>query len=151
MSRPVRAALVPAVALLLAGCAGIGQNTDWNDLADHPRDFFNLNPPVRLAAGEPVASPVHLKRGQALVVTLPADVSSDSTWRMRPLAGTVLIAPVQHDLAAKAGTGPAAGAVGEATFRLRGVAPGTQGVTLDYVRPGFVVPEKTIAFDVVVQ
>ncbi|HEX4883485.1 MAG TPA: protease inhibitor I42 family protein [Casimicrobiaceae bacterium] len=147
-----RVALLPLAAVLLAGCAGIQQNTDWPDLQANPREFFNLNPPVRLAAGEPVAGPVVLKQGQALVVTLPEDASTGYVWRMRPPAGGVVIAPVQHDYTRKPGADPAIpGAAGEATFRLRGIARGTQAVTIDYVRPGFPTPEKSIAFDVTVQ
>lgn len=138
-------------ALALAGCAGIGQNTNWSDLRDEPREFFNLNAPVRVVAGEPIASPVVLRQGQALVVKLPEDPATGATWRMRPLPGGAVVAPVQHDFTAKPGTDPVLPGPGEATFRLRGIAAGTQAVTLDYVRPGYPTPEKSVAFDVMVR
>ena len=54
--------------------------------------------------------------------------------------------------AAVSGGDPApAGTAGEATFRLRGIAPGTQAVTLDQVRPGFATPARSVAFDVTVR
>jgi inhibitor of cysteine peptidase len=141
-----------AAVLALAGCAGVGQNLDWPELTSNPREFFNLNPPVRLAAGEPIASPVVLKTGQALIVKLPEDPATGYTWRLRELPRGAVVAPVQHDFTAVSGGDPApAGSGGEATFRLRAVAPGTQAVTLDQVRPGFATPAKSVAFDVTVR
>ena len=148
-----RAPLIVAV-LALAGCTGApyyAPNYEWSDLASDPREFFNLNPPVRVAAGEPIASPVVLRRGQALIVRVPEDPATGYTWRLRPLTGGPLAAPVQHDYTAKAGTNPARSTDGEGTFRLRAVAAGTQAVTLDYVKVGAATPEKSVAFDVAVR
>jgi predicted secreted protein len=134
-----------ASAALVAGCTSIlGQQTDWPELRANPREFFNLNPPVRLAAGE-IRGPVVLKRGQALIVRLPEDAANGPVWRLRPFTSSVLIAPVQHDYTKS--VGEAGG--GEATFRMRGVGVGTQAVVIDAIRPGFVQPEKSVAFDVV--
>jgi inhibitor of cysteine peptidase len=148
-----RAPLIVAV-LALAGCTGVpyhAPNYDWSDLGSDPREFFNLNPPVRIAAGEPIASPVVLRQGQALIVRVPEDPATGYTWRLRPLPAGPLTAPVQHDYTAKAGTNPASSTDGEATFRLRAVAAGTQAVTLDYVKAGSATPEKSVAFDVAVR
>ena len=147
----MRNAVAILSALALAGCAGIGRNTDWSDLRNDPREFFNLNVPVRQVAGEAIASPVVLRQGEALVVRLPEDASTGYTWRMRPLPRGAVVAPVQHDFTAKPGIDPMLPGPGEATFRLRGIAAGTQAVTLDYVRPGFPTPEKSVAFDVTVR
>ena len=89
----MRVAAPFAAVLALAGCAGVGQNLDWPELKSNPREFFNLNPPVRLAAGEPIASPVVLKTGQALIVKLPAgferEIPNDTIIVNRLRAGPV--------------------------------------------------------------
>lgn len=142
-------ALLAGAVLALAGCSTTGHDAAWSELQSNPREFFNLNPPVRVAAGEPLPSPVVLKQGQALIVRVPEDPSTGYTWRMRPFPRGTLVAPVDHDYTLKPGADPGTG--GEATFRMRGVAAGTQVVTLDYVRPGFTTPERSIAFDVTVR
>lgn len=142
------AACVPA---LLAGCA-ISDRMDYGELRSDPRAFFNLNPPIAYADASAAGTEVVLKRGQVLVLRLPEDASSGMAWRMRPLATGPVVAPVQHDLTASPGIDPAKpGGPGEATFRLRGVAAGTQPIALDYVRTGFVQPERSLAFDVTVR
>jgi predicted secreted protein len=61
-----------------------------------------------------------------------------------------LIAPVQHDVVTAAG-GDAASRTGEAVFRMRGVASGTQPVVLEYRRPDEAAASKTVRFDIVVR
>ena len=134
---------------MLTACSG---TYEWKDLNDNPRGFFNLDAPVRVADEAVAGSKVLLKTGQALIVRLPEDAATGYTWRMRPLPSGSVIAPVHHDYTAKPGADPAAvGGGGEATFRIRGVAPGQQAVTIDYLRAGFDTPEKSIAFDVTVR
>jgi predicted secreted protein len=70
---------------------------------------------------------------------------------MQRYDGPHVIAPVRHDLTAKPGTNPAAvGGIGDATFRVRGVAPGKQPVVIEYKRAFEAAAAKTIRFDVVV-
>lgn len=137
-------------ALALGACSTAGHRADFAEIQSSPRDFFNLNAPVRVGDASIAGTTVVLKDGHALIVRLPEDASV-GVWRMRPLPPGAVIAPVQHDYTLVAGTDPARTVTGEATFRLRGVAPGTQAVTLDYLRPGFAAPEKSLAFDVTVR
>lgn len=143
-----RLALMVA-ALALGGCSTAGYRADFGEIHSSPRDFFNLNAPVRIADASIAGTTVTLKEGQALIVRLPEDADA-GVWRMRALPKGAVVAPVQHDYATATGANPAS-AGGEATFRLRGVAPGTQAVTLDYLRAGFTTPEKSLAFDVTVR
>jgi predicted secreted protein len=136
-------------AIALGGCGTAGYRADFGDIHASPRDFFNLNAPVRIADASVAGTTVALKEGHALILRLPEDAAA-GTWRMRPLPKGAVVAPVQHDYATAAGADPAS-AGGEATFRLRGVAPGTQAVTLDYFRSGVTTPEKSLAFDVAVR
>jgi predicted secreted protein len=147
----VRAAVLVAV-LGLAGCAATSNaGSDWSELGSNPREFFNLNAPVTLAGAEVDGQRVTLKRGQALVVKLDAEVGTDLRWEMQRYDGPNVIAPVRHDLTAKPGANPAAaGGVGDATFRVRGVAAGTQPVVIEYKRAFEATAAKTIRFDVVV-
>jgi predicted secreted protein len=146
----VRGAALVAVALL-AGCATPGTGSDWSELGSNPREFFNLNAPVTLAGAEVDGQRVTLKRGQALVVKLDAEVGAGPRWEMKRYDGPHVIAPVRHDLTAKPGTNPAAvGGIGDATFRVRGVAPGTQPVVIEYKRAFESTAARTIRFDVVV-
>ncbi len=146
----VRAAVVIAV-LGLAGCATPNTGSDWSELRSNPRGFFNLDAPVTLAGAEVDGQRVTLKRGQALVVKLDAEVGAGPRWEMQRYDGPNVIAPVRHDLTAKPGTNPTAtGGIGDATFRLRGIATGTQPVVIEYKRAFEASAAKTIRFDVVV-
>jgi len=140
---------ISLAALALGGCSTAGYRADFGEIHSSPRDFFNLNDPVRIADASIAGTTVALKEGQALIVRLPEDAAT-GVWRMRPLPKGAILAPVQHDYTTVAGA-DAASAGGEATFRLRGVAPGTQAVTLDYLRTGSATPEKSLAFDVTVR
>jgi predicted secreted protein len=145
-----RAALLVA-ALGLAGCATSPDGSAWSELGSNPRDFFNLNPPIVVAGAEVDGQRVTLKRGQALVVKLDADAGAGPRWEMQRYDGPTVIAPVRHDLTAKPGASPAAaGAIADATFRVRGIAPGTQPVVIEYRRSLEEAAAKTIRFDVVV-
>jgi predicted secreted protein len=136
-------------ALALGACSTAGYRADFGEVHSSPREFFNLNAPVRVADASIAGTTVAIKDGQALIVRLPEDAAT-GVWRMRPLPKGAILAPVQHDYTAVPGNEPAS-AGGEATFRLRGVAPGTQVVTLDYLRNGAATPEKSLAFDVTVR
>jgi len=144
----VRAAILVA-AVVAAGCS---TTSDWSELGANPREFFNLNAPVATIAGADIdGGRVTLKRGQALVLRLDEDTGTDLRWEMQRYDGPNVIAPVRHDLTAKPGTNPAApGGIGDATFRVRGIAPGTQPVVIEYKRAFETAAAKTIRFDVVV-
>jgi len=138
-------------ALALSACSTAGYRADFGEVQSNPRNFFNLNVPVRVADASIEGTTVVLREGEALIVRLPEDAAA-GVWRMRPLPKGAILAPVQHDYTTVAGAdAAAAGSAGEATFRLRGVAPGTQAVTLDFLRSGFTTPEKSLAFDVTVR
>lgn len=138
----MRALLVP-IAIALAGCSA----TQTAKL----HDYFNLTPPVMATDARVDGQSVPLKRGQVVVVRLEEDPASGFRWQMDPLAQGVVIAPVEHDYTSKPGTDPAAvGVAGEATFRFRGVASGTQPVVLEYRRPFEPAAQKTIRFELVV-
>lgn len=137
-----------AAALGLAGCAS---TQDASEMFANPREFFNLNPPVVVRGSEVEGQRVTLARGQALVVTLDGDVGAGRRWEMQRYDGPTIMAPVRHDLAAKPGASPgAAGGVGDATFRLRGIAAGTQPVVIEYKGAFEAAAAKTLRFDVVV-
>jgi predicted secreted protein len=140
------AALVAAVNV--AGCSTTG---DWTEIGSNPREFFNLNPPVVVAGAEVDGQRVTLKRGQALVLRLDEEVGTGPRWEMQRYDGPNVIAPVRHDLTAKPATNAVAtGALADATFRVRGIAPGSQPVVIEYKRALEATAEKTIRFDVVV-
>lgn len=152
MKPPVAPCAALLAALLLAGCSTPTYRYAWADVQANPREFFNLNAPVVAAGAEVAGGSIEVQQWQALIVRLAEDPASGLTWRLRPLPRGAVVAPVQHDYTAKPGADPAAPAGGgEALFRLRGIAPGTQAVTIDAVRPGSTLPEKSLAFDVVVR
>ena len=116
------------------------------------RERYNLIPPTLVTDARIDGQRITLNRGQALVVRLDEDPSTGNRWEMRPLTSRIVSAPVQHDLAARPATDPAAPTVpGEALFRLRGVEAGTQSIVLDYQRPLESMAAKSIRFDVVVR
>jgi predicted secreted protein len=141
--------IVPLAALLLAGGCS---TTQWDEMRANPRDYFNLTPPTLFADAGIEGRQVTLHRWQALVVHLDEDTSVADRWQMQPLASTTVIAPVLHDLVNKPTEAPAPSyAAGEAIFRLRGVAPGTQPFVLELKRPFETTATGTIRFDVVVR
>jgi len=132
-------------AAALAGCS----STAWNDMRENPREYFNLVSPTLQTDARVDGQQVTLRRGQALVVRLEEDVTSGQRWQMIALPQGPLIAPVQHDVVAASGDD--ANRVGQAVFRMRGVASGTQPVVLEYRRPDEAVASKTVRFDIVVR
>jgi len=143
-----RAAISLAAVLVLGGCS----TAQWDEMRANPRDYFNLTPPTLFADASVEGRQVTLHRWQALVVRLDEDSSMTERWQMQPLASTTVIAPVQHDLVNKSSDAAVPSpAAGEAIFRLRGVAPGTQPVVLELKRPFETTASRTVRFDVVVR
>ncbi len=141
--------VVPIASLLLLAACSTAQ---WNEMRSNPREYFNLTPPSVQTDARVEGQRVTLHRWQALVVRLDEDPSYGQRWEMQPIASSTVIAPVQHDFVAKSGTDPASPNIpGQAVFRLRGVAPGTQPVVLEFKRPFEAAASKTIRFDVVVR
>ncbi|HVF65596.1 MAG TPA: protease inhibitor I42 family protein [Casimicrobiaceae bacterium] len=145
----MRRVVIPAFAVLVAGCAQ--WNAKWDEMRANPREYFNLLPPVVVTDARVDGQSVAVNRGQALVVRLPEDSAGGERWRLQPMPSTTLIAPVQHDFVARGGADPAASTPGEAVFRLRGIAPGTQQVVLELTRPPETTASRTMRFDVVVR
>ena len=136
------------LALGLAGCS----TTQWDEMRANPREFFNITAPTLVTDARIEGQQVTINRYQALVVRLDEDTTTGERWEMQPFESSTVIAPVQHDLLAKAGADPATPPLpGEAVFRLRGVNAGTQPVVLELKRPFEAVSSKTIRFDVVVK
>lgn len=137
-----------ASVVFLAACS----TAQWNEMRANPREYFNLIAPTMETDARIEGQRVTLNRWQALVVRLDEDPSYGQRWEMLPMAPPNVIAPVQHDFVGKPGTDPALQNVpGVAVFRLRGVAPGTQTVVLEFKRPLEPVASKTLRFDVVVR
>jgi len=137
------------IVLLVAALVVTGCSTSQNAQL---REFFNLVPPVVVVDAAIDGQQVTLNRGQAMVLRLDEDLASGQRWEMRPLETSLVIAPVRHDFAPKAGSEPGEiGTAGEALFRLRGVEAGKQPVVLDYKGPLATVSAKTLQFEVVVR
>jgi predicted secreted protein len=116
----------------------------------HYREQYNLDSPTLVRDAAIDGQTVTLKRGQALVVRLDADPATGMRWEMVNFTSAFVLAPVQHDLVANPGTSPVpTGVPGEAVFRLRGIASGSQPVALEYRRP-YEAATRTVRFDVVV-
>lgn len=140
----MRLILLLTFAVITAGCS----TAQWNEMRSNPREYFNLTPPTLQTDARVDGQRVTLRRWQALVVRLDEDASYGQRWEMQPIASSTVIAPVRHDFVAKPGTDPVPeNAAGEAVFRLRGVAAGTQPVVLEFKRP-LEPASKTIRFDV---
>ena len=144
----MRLVLLLTLAAINTGCS----TAQWNEMRSNPREYFNLVPPTVQADAGVDGQRVTLNRWQALVVRLEEDPSYGQRWEMQRIASSTVIAPVQHDFLAKAGTDPASQNLpGHAVFRLRGVGAGTQPVVLEFKRPFETEVSKTIRFDVVVR
>jgi inhibitor of cysteine peptidase len=138
--------VVALAAAALAGCS----STAWNDMRENPREYFNIVSPTLQTDARVDGQRVTLRRGQALVVRLEEDVTTGQRWQMVALPQGPLIAPVQHDVVTAAGA-DGTGRAGEAVFRMRAVASGTQPVVLEYRRPDEAAASKTVRFDIVVR
>jgi predicted secreted protein len=144
----MRIALLLTLAAINAGCS----TAQWNEMRSNPREYFNLTPPTVQTDARIEGQRVTLHRWQALVVRLEEDPSYGQRWEMQPIPSSTVIAPVQHDFIAKPGADPASqNTPGQAVFRLRGIAAGTQPVVLEFKRPLESAASKTIRFDVVVR
>ena len=147
----MRLALLLTIAAIAAGCSTERWNERWNEMRSNPRDYFNLTPPTIESDARIEGQRITLHRWQALVVRLDEDPSYGQRWEMQPIASPMVIAPVQHDFVTKSGIDATTPNVpGQAIFRLRGVAPGTQPVVLEFKRPQEAA-SKTVRFDVVVR
>jgi len=136
----------------LAASLGACSTTEFEAMRANPREYFNLTAPTLQTDERVDGQQVPLKRGQALVVRLEEHAASGQRWQMLPLPQGAVIAPVQHDYVAKPGNDPAAtGVPGEAVFRVRAVATGTQPVILEYRGSEDTAAAKTIRFEVVVR
>ena len=63
-------------AIALGGCGTAGYRADFGDIHASPRDFFNLNAPVRIADASVAGTTVALKEGHALILRLPEDAAA---------------------------------------------------------------------------
>ena len=150
-SQRLRAALIVALAALAAGCSTARWTAEYDEMRANPRDYFNLLTPTLAADARVDGGSVTLKRGQALVVRLDEDPAQGERWQLQPIPASTISAPVQHDFVARSGSDPTTPGPGDAVFRFRGIAPGTQPVVLEYKRPFETVASKTIRFDLVVR
>ena len=115
------------------------------------REYFNLVHPTYVTDVRIDGHAIALAQGRALVVRLPEDPSTGKRWEMLPFVSHSVIAPVKHDYVGADESMASPDAPGSALFRLRGIAPGTQSVVLEYRRPLETAAAKTVRFDVVVR
>jgi inhibitor of cysteine peptidase len=109
-------------------------------------------PPVAVRVGESAAAaPVVLQRGQTLVITLEANVTTGYRWVVANNVAPTLVTLGTPDYRTTVGTPP--GAPGDMTFRFRGDAPGSATLELAYRRPfePDVAPARTVRYDVTVR
>ena len=137
-----------AAALALVGC-------DPMQRIQSPPPALNpfKPPPIAVHVGEGnTAAPIVLQRGQTLVVTLEANVTTGYRWEAVNGFSPTLVSLGTPDYTARTSP-PDIGAPGDMTFRFRGDAPGTTTLELAYRRPfePNVAPAKTIRYDVTVQ
>src|SRR5262249_9480405 len=110
-------------------------------------------PPIAVRVGETgVGAPIVLQRGQTLVVSLEANITTGYRWETVDGFAPTLVSLGTPDYTART-TPPDIGAPGDQTFRFRGDAPGTTTLELAYRRPfePGVAPAKTVRYDVTVQ
>ena len=150
-SQRLRIALPLVLAVLAEGCSTARWTAEYEAMRANPREYFNLLVPTLSTDARVDGGSVTLQRGQALVVRLDEDPMQGERWQMQPIPAWTISAPVQHDFVARRGSDPTAPGGGDALFRFRGIAPGTQAVVLEYKRPFEAVASKTIRFDLVVR
>ena len=109
-------------------------------------------PPLAVRVGDRVPpAPIVLDRGQTLVVTLEANVTTGYRWEVANGSAPVLATLGTPDYTVPVSAQP--GAAGDMTFRFRGDATGTTTLELVYRRPfePDVAPAKTLRYDVTVR
>ena len=107
---------------------------------------------VRLDGG-PTSGPVTVPRGQTLVVTLDANVTTGYRWEVVPGFAPALAQIGTADYVARSAQPGIVGAPGDMTFRFRADSPGATVLELVYRRPfePNVAPVKTVRHDVTVR
>ena len=139
----VRFTLAVAAALaILTGCESM---TVENPLNPAPLA-------VRLD-GSAAGGPVRVTRGQTLVVTLEANVTTGYRWEVVPGFAPVLAQIGTPDYLARSAQPGIVGAPGDMTFRFRADSPGATVLELVYRRPfePNVAPVKSVCYDVTVR
>ena len=139
----MRTLVIIAVATLASACSTTRK--------EQMREYFNLVHPTYVTDVRIDGHAITLPQGRALVVRLPEEPSTGQRWEMVPFRSYSVIAPVQHDYVGPDESMASPEAPGSALFRLRGIAPGTQSVVLEYRRPLESAAAKTVRFDVVVR
>ena len=137
-----------AAALVLAACDSM---QTIQSMPPAPNPF--KPPPLAVRVGESGASaPIVLQRGQTLVVTLEANVTTGYRWEAVQGYSPTLVSLGTPDYTSRSAP-PDVGAPGDMTFRFRADAPGATTLALDYRRPfePDVAPAKTVRYDVTVQ
>ena len=138
----VRFALVVTAALaMLAGCESMTVENPFNP------------PPLAVRLDESTSAPVSVTRGQTLVVTLDANVTTGYRWEAMPGFTPTLVQIGTADYSAPAAAQGQVGTPGTMTFRFRAAEPGTAALELAYRRsfePN-VAPAKTVRYDVTVR
>ncbi len=136
----IRHALLLAGALLaLAGCESLTVENPFKP------------PPLAVRLGESSPAPVLIARGQTIVVTLDANVTTGYRWEAMPGFAPTLAQVGTADYMALAEAKP--GEPGAMTLRFLGSEAGTTTLELVYRRPfePNVAPAKTVRYDVTVR
>ena len=139
--RRLLASLAPAAALVaLCGCSSLTVENPWTPA------------PLAVYVDAATAPPVTLVRGQTLVVTLEANVTTGFRWEALPGFEPTLLQTGTADYAAPQAS-PQVGTPGTMTFRFRAQTAGTTTLELVYRRPfePNVAPAKSLRYDVTVR
>ena len=134
--------MAAAVALLLAGCSPpLTIENPWTP------------PPLAIRADAATTAPIALVRGQTLVVTLDANVTTGFRWEAVAGFEPTLTQVGTADYVAPASPPAEPGAPGTMTFRFRAATAGTTTLEFAYRRPFElnVAPAKTVRYDVAVR
>jgi inhibitor of cysteine peptidase len=135
-----------AAMLALMAVAGCQSFPTW----DNPFEAAPLG--VRLDERS-ASTPITIKRNQALVVTLEANVTTGYRWETVAGFTPVLAQIGTADYVARGADATVAGAPGDMTFRFRGESPGKTTLEFAYRRPfeANVAAAKTVRYDVTVR
>ena len=109
--------------------------------------------PLAVYVTAAATAPVTLVRGQTLVVTLDANVTTGFRWEAVPGFEPTLTQLGTADYVAPVSTSAGVGAPGAMTFLFRAASAGTATLELAYRRPFEinVAPAKTVRYDVTVR